>query len=126
MSNIMEIEKLENRTPEQAEALFVHNQIKVSQTTIANGFAGLCHSLKVVHDRKLYKHLGYETLGEYTQKEHGIGERQAYKYVRTANEFTFRKRTWKKKPQSCSKLLRWTSPTVTACFPRTRRRSSPI
>lgn len=41
----------------------------------------VCKGLKEMHDSKLYKELGYQNFGEYSENEIGISRRQAQKYA---------------------------------------------
>jgi chromosome segregation ATPase len=79
------IEMLENdtanRTPEQSEAIYMHEQLIIHRQMVETGLAGMCRDLKEIRDRKLYLQLGYEEFGAYTESEHGIKQRQAYKYI---------------------------------------------
>ena len=65
---------------ETAEEL--HNRI-VSDIQMVNiSICNLCRDLKEMRNGEYYKPLGYDTFGDYTETVHGIGERQAYKYIR--------------------------------------------
>ncbi len=83
MSNfLMEmIQTNDNRTPEQNEAFYVHEQIKANCRSVCEGLVGLGRNLKEMRDRKLYMQLGYEDFTEYTEAEHGIKQRMAYNYI---------------------------------------------
>ncbi|MCI8459424.1 MAG: hypothetical protein HFE46_07155 [Clostridia bacterium] len=83
MSNLMELlEKNEaERTPEQNEAMYVHEQIALSCRMVANGYVGLGRYLKEMRDKKLYLQLGYKDFDSYTEAEHGIKQRAAYNYI---------------------------------------------
>ena len=70
-----------NRTPEQSEAIYMHEQLIIHRQMVETGLAGMCRDLKEIRDRKLYLQLGYEEFGAYTESEHGIKQRQAYKYI---------------------------------------------
>lgn len=83
MANQIEIMLKETElTGEQREALFAHEQLNQHKQMCAFGLVGMCQDLKMIRDRKYYAVLGYETFGQYTEAEHGITERQAYKYIR--------------------------------------------
>lgn len=70
-----------NRTPEQSEAIYMHEQLILHRQMVEVGLASMCRDLKEIRDRKLYLQLGYEEFGAYTEQEHGIKQRQAYKYI---------------------------------------------
>jgi|GEM_PF-723816 len=86
MNQLINVPEAE-RTPEQAQAIRVHNQIRTHKDMIGLGLAGICQDLKTIRDQKLYMHFGYETLGEYTKAEHNIGERQAYNYIQALETY---------------------------------------
>lgn len=82
MSNMITmLEEMGERTPEQNEALYMHGQLVLHKQMVEVGLAGMCRDLKEIRDRKLYLPLGYEDFGAYTEQEHGIKQRQAYKYI---------------------------------------------
>jgi hypothetical protein len=90
MSNELEIagaegllagQEMINMTVEERAAA-VHAQLRTHITMMAQGLVGTCQDLKTIRDEKLYKQLGYAEFGEYTEREHGIKERQAYKYIK--------------------------------------------
>ena len=84
MNNLMEIINLDEgqRTPAQAEALRLHERIVYDKEIIGIGLANIGRDLKEIRDGKHYITLGFEDFGEYTEKAHNIGVRQAYKYIR--------------------------------------------
>lgn len=69
------------RTPEQKEALYMHEQLIMHRQMVEVGLASMCRDLKEIRDKKLYVQLGYDEFGAYTEAEHGIKQRQAYKYI---------------------------------------------
>lgn len=83
MSNLMELleKNKDQRTPEQNEALYMHEQLILHRQMVEVGLANMCRDLKEIRDRKLYLQLGYEEFTAYTEAEHGIKQRQAYKYI---------------------------------------------
>lgn len=82
MSNMITmLEEMGERTPEQNDALYMHGQLVLHKQMVEVGLAGMCRDLKEIRDRKLYLPLGYEDFGAYTEQEHGIKQRQAYKYI---------------------------------------------
>ena len=82
-NQIIKLNEIEEsqRTPAQQEALFMHQQIILHINTINQSLYGICYTLKVINDKKLYVELGYKSLGEYADTEFNIGERQAYYYI---------------------------------------------
>lgn len=84
MNNLIEmLEQSTERTPEQSEALYMHEQLIIHRQMIGVGLANLCRDLKEIRDRKLYIPLGYDDFGAYTEQEHGIKQRMAYNYIAT-------------------------------------------
>lgn len=84
MSNLIEmLEQSTERTPEQTDALYMHEQLILHKQMIGVGLANLCRDLKEIRDRKLYIPLGYDDFGAYTEREHGIKQRMAYNYIAT-------------------------------------------
>ena len=76
------LQNAEDRTPAQSEAIRVDTELRLHKSMIENGIVGMSYDLKLIRDRSLYKELGYETFESYTEEEHGIKSRQAYKYIR--------------------------------------------
>lgn len=83
MANLIELlEKNEaERTPEEQKALYMHEQLILHRQMVEVGLASMCRDLKEIRDGKLYLQLGYDEFGAYTEAEHGIKQRQAYKYI---------------------------------------------
>ena len=84
---ITALQNASDKTPEQAEAIRIDNDIRVQTLVVMQGLSNIAYDLKQMRDRKLYAVLGYETFEGYTENEHGIKARQAYKYIRIAEEF---------------------------------------
>lgn len=84
MNNLIELINLEEekRTLAQREALRLHERLIYDRQMVEIGLASMCRDLKEIRDGKHYITLGFEDFGEYTEKAHGIGSRQAYKYIR--------------------------------------------
>lgn len=78
---LMQIPEAE-RTPEQKEALDLHGRLVYDRAMVEVGIVSMCRDLKAIRDGKHYVTLGFENFGEYTEQMHGIGERQAYNYIR--------------------------------------------
>ncbi len=70
------------RTPEQHQAVIMHERIVYDKQMVEAGLANLCRDLKEMRDGKHYTVLGFGDFGDYTEQAHGIGARQAYKYIR--------------------------------------------
>lgn len=82
MGNLIELLKNEaERTPEEQKALYMHEQLILHRQMVEVGLASMCRDLKEIRDGKLYLQLGYDEFGAYTEAEHGIKQRQAYKYI---------------------------------------------
>lgn len=83
MSNLMAILETEadKRTPEQQAAIEAHERLLYDRQLVEMGLASMCRDLKEIRDKKHYLALGYEDFPSYTQDAHGIGQRQAYKYI---------------------------------------------
>lgn len=71
-----------DRTPAQRDALLLHERLIYDKQMIEVGIVSMCRDLKEIRDGKHYVMFGFEDFGEYTEKMHGIGSRQAYKYIR--------------------------------------------
>lgn len=84
MNNLLELINLEEgqRTPAQAEALRLHERLVYDKQMAVLGLMNMCRDLKEIRDGKHYIELGFEDFDEYTEQAHGIGSRQAYKYIR--------------------------------------------
>lgn len=80
MQNLINID---TTTPEVTEALKLHQQIIVNANMAYASWVETCKALKKMRDTKLYTHLGFESFEDYTVKELGIKERQAYTYIST-------------------------------------------
>lgn len=70
------------RSPAQREALLLHERLVYDKQMVEVGIVSMCRDLKEIRDGKHYVMLGFEDFGEYTEQMHGIGARQAYKYIR--------------------------------------------
>lgn len=83
MSNLMAILETEadKRTPQQQAAIDAHERLLYDRQMVEVGLASMCRDLKEIRDKKHYKTLGYDEFADYTQEAHGIGQRQAYKYI---------------------------------------------
>ena len=82
VNNLIEmLQTATDKTPAQAEALRVDTDIRMHKSMIENGIVGMAYDLKEMRDRALYNELGYESFDAYTESEHGIKSRQAYKYI---------------------------------------------
>lgn len=81
LMTIMEMDE-EKRTPAQQQAVIAHERLVYDRQMVEVGLAGMCRDLKEIRDNKHYETLGYSDFGEYTEQAHGIGARQAYKYIR--------------------------------------------
>ena len=68
-------------TPEQQQAVAMHYEIVEAARQTANSLLELGRKLKRMKDSGLYKALGYESFGEYTEQAVGIRQRQAYNYI---------------------------------------------
>ena len=71
-----------NRTPLQNDAIRAHERVIMDRQMVVCGLSNLCRDLKEIRDMRHYATLGYSDFGRYTEEQHGIGERQAYKYIR--------------------------------------------
>lgn len=81
LSMLIEMSKAD-RTPAQRDALLLHERLIYDKQMIEVGIVSMCRDLKEIRDGKHYATLGFEDFGEYTEQMHGIGSRQAYKYIR--------------------------------------------
>lgn len=72
---------LPGATPEQREAAAMHFEIVQAAKVAANGLLDLGRKLKKMRDSGLYKALGFENFGDYTEAAVGIRQRQAYNYI---------------------------------------------
>lgn len=68
-------------TPEQQQAVAMHYEIVEAARQTANSLLELGRKLKRMKDSGLYKALGYESFGDYTERAVGIRQRQAYNYI---------------------------------------------
>ena len=68
-------------TPEQQQAVAMHYKIVEAARQTANSLLELGRKLKRMKDSGLYKTLGYESFGDYTEQAVGIRQRQAYNYI---------------------------------------------
>ncbi len=84
MNGLMTIIEMEEgqRTPIQQQAITAHERLVYDRQMVEIGLAGMCRDLKEIRDNKYYETLGFTDFGEYTEQAHGIGVRQAYKYIR--------------------------------------------
>lgn len=84
MNGLMTIIEMEEgqRTPAQQQAITAHERLVYDRQMVEIGLAGMCRDLKEIRDNKYYETLGFTDFGEYTEQAHGIGARQAYKYIR--------------------------------------------
>ncbi len=71
-----------DRTPIQNDAIRAHERVVMDRQMVICGLSNLCRDLKEIRDMRYYTTLGYSDFGQYTEEQHGIGERQAYKYIR--------------------------------------------
>lgn len=71
-----------DRTPMQNDAVRAHERVVMDRQMVVCGLSNLCRDLKEIRDMRYYATLGYSDFGQYTEEQHGIGERQAYKYIR--------------------------------------------
>lgn len=71
-----------NRTAVQNDAIRAHQRVIMDRQMVVCGLSNLCRDLKEIRDMRHYATLGYSDFGRYTEEQHGIGERQAYKYIR--------------------------------------------
>lgn len=77
-------------TPKAKEAVMVHESIIHHAVEAATHLYEMGRQLKTMRDGKLYKHLGYETFGEYVENngEYSFKERQAYKYIKIVESYS--------------------------------------
>lgn len=71
-----------DRTAVQNDAIRAHQRVIMDRQMVVCGLSNLCRDLKEIRDMHYYATLGYSDFGQYTEEQHGIGERQAYKYIR--------------------------------------------
>lgn len=71
-----------NRTAVQNDAIRAHERVIMDRQMVVCGLSNLCRDLKEIRDMRHYATLGYSDFGRYTEEQHGIGKRQAYKYIR--------------------------------------------
>lgn len=76
--------------PQVKEAASMHQHICECGITAASAIAEMGRSLKIMRDKKLYIHLGYETFGEYVENngDYSFKERQAYSYIKLAETYS--------------------------------------
>lgn len=88
MNELMTIMGIEEskRTLEQKEAIICHEQLVIHKQMVNLGLEGMCRDLKEIRDKKHYAVLGYKDFSEYTESEHGIKQRMAYKYIKAYEE----------------------------------------
>ena len=84
---ITALQNASDKTPEQVEALAADQALRMHQIIAAQAVCYMGYDLKQIRDRNFYTVLGYDTFENYTESEHGIKARQAYKYIRIAEEF---------------------------------------
>lgn len=72
---------LPGATPEQREAAAMHFEIVQAAKVAANSLLDLGRKLKRMRDSGLYKALGFDSFGAYTEAAVGIRQRQAYNYI---------------------------------------------
>lgn len=77
-------------TPQIKEAVMVHESIIHHAVEAATHLYEMGRQLKTMRDGKLYKHLGYETFGDYVENngEYSFKERQAYKYIKIVESYS--------------------------------------
>lgn len=63
------------------KAVTLTRRIKANAQAAQDSLFEVCKGLKEMHDSKLYKELGYQNFGEYSENEIGISRRQAQKYA---------------------------------------------
>lgn len=71
-----------DRTAVQNDAIRAHERVIMDRQMVVCGLSNLCRDLKEIRDMRHYTTLGYSDFGRYTEEQHGISERQAYKYIR--------------------------------------------
>lgn len=78
-----ELIKTQINTPDR-RALFLHEKICQNAALAASALGEMAKALKQMRDEKLYKHLGFETFGDYVEKnkDYSFKERQAYTYIK--------------------------------------------
>lgn len=71
---------------EKEQAIQLHTSIMASAQAANTALQNYCQLLKEMRDKKLYKELGFEDFGEYAEKAVGVGQRQAYNYIKMYEE----------------------------------------
>ena len=67
---------------QQKKALQLHSEIRAGISMAGQGMIQICKGLKEMRDMRGFELLGYEDLSDYTVKEFGFKQRQAYNYIR--------------------------------------------
>lgn len=81
MEEMKQLSLIPGGTKEQEQAVSLHYEIMATAQAAADSLLDLGRKLKKMRDTGGYKHLGFETFGEYTEQAVGIRQRQAYNYI---------------------------------------------
>lgn len=71
----------ELRLDQHEQAVKLHQEIMVSASLAQQNIWTMCTKLKEMRDGKLYKELGYQNFEDYCEKEVGITDRNARRYI---------------------------------------------
>ena len=81
MEEMKQLTLIPDGTPEQAQAMSLHCEIMATAQAAADSLLALGRKLKQMRDTGGYRHLGFASFGEYTERAVGIRQRQAYNYI---------------------------------------------
>lgn len=87
-NQIIPVEEAELTIYERSVAVAVHERIFATAKVAASALADMAKSLKQMRDEELYKELGFNSFGEYVEKngDYSFKERQAYTYIKAYEE----------------------------------------
>jgi DNA repair exonuclease SbcCD ATPase subunit len=75
-------------TEEYIEAFNLDLQIRISGQAAQQNLYDMCMGLKTMHDKKLYKELGFSSFEKYAEDRHGFSREQGRKMIRAVETYT--------------------------------------
>lgn len=74
-------------TEEYIEAFNLDLQIRISGQAAQQNLYEMCMGLKTMHDKKLYKELGFSSFEKYAEERHGFSREQGRKMIRAVETY---------------------------------------
>jgi DNA repair exonuclease SbcCD ATPase subunit len=75
-------------TEEYIEAFNLDLQIRISGQAAQQNLYDMCMGLKTMHDKKLYKELGFSSFEKYAEERHGFTKQQGLRLIRAVETYS--------------------------------------